>query len=139
CLGMCDQAPAAFVQQAGESPVEMALGRVAAREAVVILSERSERRISSVRGDESQRFAQDDNKMVHDDNPYVEGITTETQTLRLPQGMGSGAPHKDRRLLRRIGIVDPASIDAYRASGGFEALRKALEIGPEAIIREVTE
>ncbi len=41
------------------------------------------------------------------------------------------------RLLRRVGSVDPASIDEYRALGGYEALRRALEIGPEAVIQEV--
>ncbi|MGH2930904.1 MAG: NADH-quinone oxidoreductase subunit E, partial [Solirubrobacteraceae bacterium] len=29
------------------------------------------------------------------------------------------------------------SLDAYRASGGYEALRRAFEIGPEGVIREV--
>jgi NADH-quinone oxidoreductase subunit F len=43
------------------------------------------------------------------------------------------------RLLRRIGHVDPESIDSYRAAGGFAALRRALELGPEAVIREVTD
>jgi len=43
------------------------------------------------------------------------------------------------KLLRRVGLVDPDSLDSYRASGGFTALRKAIEIGPEAVIREVTE
>jgi NADH-quinone oxidoreductase subunit F len=43
------------------------------------------------------------------------------------------------KLLRRIGVVDPESLDSYRAAGGFVALRKAIEIGPEAVIREVTE
>ncbi|MBA2300521.1 MAG: NADH-quinone oxidoreductase subunit NuoF [Chloroflexi bacterium] len=42
------------------------------------------------------------------------------------------------RLLRRIGNVDPSSLDAYRASGGFQALTKALEIGADAVIAEVT-
>ncbi len=36
------------------------------------------------------------------------------------------------RLLRRIGKVDPASLDDYRRIGGYEALRRAIEIGPEA-------
>ena len=40
-------------------------------------------------------------------------------------------------LLRRAGRVDPASIDDYVATGGFEALRIAREIGPEAIIDRV--
>jgi NADH-quinone oxidoreductase subunit F len=43
------------------------------------------------------------------------------------------------RLLRRIGVVDPERLDDYRAHGGYEALRRALEIGPEAVIREVTD
>jgi NADH-quinone oxidoreductase subunit F len=43
------------------------------------------------------------------------------------------------RLLRRIGHVDPSSIDDYRAHGGYEALRLALEHGPEWTIREVTD
>ena len=41
------------------------------------------------------------------------------------------------RLLRRVGRVDPCSLDAYRASGGFAALDKARSIGPEAVIGEV--
>jgi NADH-quinone oxidoreductase subunit F len=43
----------------------------------------------------------------------------------------------DLRLLRRVGHVDPASIDDYRANGGYEGLHRALEIGPEATIAEV--
>jgi NADH-quinone oxidoreductase subunit F len=41
------------------------------------------------------------------------------------------------RLLRRIGVVDPERLDDYRAHGGYEALRRAFEIGPEGVIREV--
>jgi len=41
-------------------------------------------------------------------------------------------------LLRRIGAVDPTSIDAYIATDGFEALRRALEVGGDAVIAEVT-
>jgi NADH-quinone oxidoreductase subunit F len=46
---------------------------------------------------------------------------------------------EELRLLRRVGIVDPASIDDYRAHGGFEALRLALEHGPEWTIQQVTD
>jgi NADH-quinone oxidoreductase subunit F len=42
------------------------------------------------------------------------------------------------RLLRRVGVVDPTSIDDYRAHGGYAALRRALELGPEGVLREVT-
>lgn len=41
------------------------------------------------------------------------------------------------RLLQRVGKVDPGDIDAYRAHGGYRALRRALELGPERIVREV--
>ncbi|TAN32792.1 NADH-quinone oxidoreductase subunit E [bacterium] len=42
-------------------------------------------------------------------------------------------------LLRRIGVTDPASIDSYRHHDGYTALRRAIELGPEGVIREVTE
>ena len=42
------------------------------------------------------------------------------------------------RLLRRVGVVDPASLEDYRADGGYAALARALEIGPDAVIAEVT-
>jgi NADH-quinone oxidoreductase subunit F len=43
------------------------------------------------------------------------------------------------RLLRRVGDVDPASVDSYRNAGGYTALRRALELGPAGVIREVNE
>jgi NADH-quinone oxidoreductase subunit F len=42
-------------------------------------------------------------------------------------------------LLRRVGRVDPTSLDDYRATGGYEALRRAFAIGPAEVIREVTD
>ena len=51
---------------------------------------------------------------------------------RLPQ---TGDP--SLRLLRRVGVADPASIDDYRAHGGYAALRRAFELGPEGVLREV--
>jgi NADH-quinone oxidoreductase subunit F len=43
------------------------------------------------------------------------------------------------RLLARVGKVDPTSLDDYRAHGGYAALRRAIELGPMGVIREVTE
>jgi NADH-quinone oxidoreductase subunit F len=40
-------------------------------------------------------------------------------------------------LLRRVGRIDPASIEAYRFEGGYAALERALELGPERVIDEV--
>lgn len=41
------------------------------------------------------------------------------------------------RLLRRVGVVDPRSLDDYRARGGYEALRAAVALGPQGVIREL--
>jgi NADH-quinone oxidoreductase subunit F len=48
------------------------------------------------------------------------------------------ADHVAAPLLGRVGVVDPASLEDYRAHGGYTALTRALEIGPEAVIAEVT-
>ncbi|GGQ14174.1 NAD(P)H-dependent oxidoreductase subunit E [Streptomyces mutabilis] len=42
-------------------------------------------------------------------------------------------------LLHRIGTTDPASLDDYRAHGGYTALRRAFALGPAGVIREVTD
>jgi len=101
CLGFCDHAPAAFLQQAGPAPREELVGGLTAQSAVEILRNR-----------------------------------------RPPKGVvPPAAPPADGGavLLRRVGRVDPASIAAFRATGGFDALRKALAMGPDAVIREVIE
>jgi NADH-quinone oxidoreductase subunit F len=43
------------------------------------------------------------------------------------------------RLLQRVGVADPESLDDYRAHGGYAALRRAIDIGPDAVIREVVD
>ena len=42
-----------------------------------------------------------------------------------------------RIALRNCGITDPTSIDAYVERGGYEAIRKALTMTPEAVIEEI--
>jgi NADH-quinone oxidoreductase subunit F len=51
-----------------------------------------------------------------------------------PQALGA---REGLRLLRRVGVVDPSSLDDYRAHGGYEALRRAVELGQEGVIREM--
>ena len=48
-------------------------------------------------------------------------------------------PPKGRRLLARVGGVDPSSLDGYRALGGYAALRRAIDLGPANTIREIKE
>ncbi len=98
CLGLCEQAPAALVTQAGEAPVERAIGGATSAGLLAALTE----------------------------------MPTTTQAPRLPQFGDPGL-----RLLRRIGHVDPESLDDYRAKGGYAALRRAVALGPDGVIREV--
>ncbi|WP_405542342.1 NAD(P)H-dependent oxidoreductase subunit E [Streptomyces phaeochromogenes] len=57
--------------------------------------------------------------------------------LAVPQA-GRAGP-EELVLLSRVGVVDPASLDDYRAHGGYTALRQAFAIGPAGVIREVTD
>ncbi len=43
------------------------------------------------------------------------------------------------RLLRRIGVADPTSLDSYRDHGGYQALARAVQIGPEAVLAAVAD
>jgi NADH-quinone oxidoreductase subunit F len=104
CLGMCDRAPAAFVQRAARPDVSI-----------------------GVRVDASLR------ELGH----FPEGGSAE-ETITAPQALDP-AGGDGLRLLRRVGRVDPSSVDDYRAAGGYEALRRAIELGPEGTIREVSE
>ncbi|MFF2203978.1 NADH-ubiquinone oxidoreductase-F iron-sulfur binding region domain-containing protein [Streptomyces sp. NPDC058145] len=49
------------------------------------------------------------------------------------------AGQEELLLLRRVGVVDPSSLDDYRAHGGYTALRRAFALGPAGVIREVTD
>ncbi len=107
CLGLCERAPAALISVAGEAPQEC-----------VVAPATSARILSTLQDAELKRL------------PH-EPDTLDAKTS-VPQ---PDIPHV--RLLRRIGRTDPSSLDDYRRMGGYQALTRALEIGPEKIIREV--
>ncbi|HET6183611.1 MAG TPA: NADH-ubiquinone oxidoreductase-F iron-sulfur binding region domain-containing protein [Acetobacteraceae bacterium] len=71
----------------------------------------------------------------------------------LDAGLGDGGGHplrlgrpediqllarQKRLVFARCGVVRPGSVDEYRAQGGLRGLARALEIGPQAVIEEVT-
>jgi NADH-quinone oxidoreductase subunit F len=62
----------------------------------------------------------------------------EGATLERPSPMLARPDAGSRRLLRRVGVVDPTSLDDYRAHGGYAALPRALAMGPDAVIAEIT-
>src|SRR5262249_55663956 len=45
----------------------------------------------------------------------------------------------DLPLLQRVWVIDPTSLDAYRAHGGYAALSRALDLGPAGVLREVND
>ena len=72
----------------------------------------------------------------------VEEVLAALEGAPLAPGPQASVPQQGEpglRLLRRVGLVDPRSLDDYRAHGGYAALRRALELGPEGVIREVTD
>jgi NADH-quinone oxidoreductase subunit F len=117
CLGLCERAPAALFTVAGAQPEQTAVAPI---DAVGIVA-----RLATAAG----------GRPIGTD-PEV-GLAPEDRLvaarLSVPQAGGDGL-----RLLARVGRVDPTSLEAYRAEGGYAALAQALASGPEAVIAEVT-
>ena len=44
---------------------------------------------------------------------------------------------QQRLTFARVGLIDPLDLAAYRASGGYQGLARALELGPAATVKEV--
>ncbi len=47
--------------------------------------------------------------------------------------------NQERLMFARCGIIDPLSVEEYRAHGGYRGLTKALKLQPSQIVAEVTE
>jgi NADH-quinone oxidoreductase subunit F len=118
CLGLCDRAPAALFTVAGEEPTTSAVAPVDASGIVARLEHGARAGPAGV-GTPASR-------------PPAEG---QDAPARIPAEGRSPTP---TRLLARIGVVDPGSLDDYRARGGYAALQRALAMGGDAVIAEVT-
>ena len=113
CLGLCERAPAALFTIAGESPRNVAVAPIDAAGVVGRLENPSSVAEPGSSIPSSQRLT---------------AIRTS-----VPQAGDGGL-----RLLTRIGRVDPTSLSDYRAHGGYRALARAFELGPDRVIEEVT-
>ena len=107
CLGLCERAPAALISAAGE-----------ARRECVVAPATSNSIQAALQDAEVGRLPAEPDRL--------------DANISAPRAVGPQA-----RLLRRIGKADPSSLDDYRRSGGYEALRRSMEMGPEGIVREV--
>jgi NADH-quinone oxidoreductase subunit F len=117
CLGVCERAPAALVTQYGDAHGEAVLGPATVEELIAAL----EGGPVAVPAEPPVAAALPQAGM-HDAPPVLTAVG------------GAGLV-----LLRRVGVVDPASLDEYRSHGGYEALRAAVKLGPAGVIREVTD
>ena len=61
------------------------------------------------------------------------GAGVSTPSVTVPQAGDPGL-----RLLARVGVVDPSSLDGYRAHGGYRALEASVAMGGDRVIAEVT-
>jgi NADH-quinone oxidoreductase subunit F len=109
CLGVCELAPAAMVTIAGEQTRREVL---APTDAAAIVG-----RLESAGS-----------------GPATAADWGAAARASVPQ-VGDAS----LRLLARVGVVDPTSLDAYLAAGGYRALRNAFAMGADATIREVTD
>ena len=108
CLGRCEAAPAALVTLAGQPSRATSLAPADAGLLQSALAGGPMRRPGPAR----------------DQGPVRASV---------PQVGQAGL-----RLLARVGVVDPVSLDDYRAHGGYRALTRALAMGRQAAISEVT-
>jgi NADH-quinone oxidoreductase subunit F len=109
CLGLCDRAPAALIMATGEKPRSKVLAPATFESIPTAIRDASSDRLASE--------ADDYNLM-----------------LSVPQLKNASTP-----LLRHIADRNQSTIDDYKRLGGYEALRRAIAMGPEAIVREVIE
>jgi NADH-quinone oxidoreductase subunit F len=114
CLGQCERAPAALVTVAGEMPRAVALAPLAGGVAQILDALRDPP-AASTRDDRS----------------------APAERLRQVARSVPQAGQPGLRLLGRMGRMDPTSLDDYRTSGGYQALARAIAIGPAAVIEEV--
>ncbi len=74
------------------------------------------------------------------DSLFEQNFLRGAQTHPLCQGLTEEIPYlkKQQRLtFARAGITDPVSLEDYQQHSGFEGLRKALTLTPQAIVDEV--
>ncbi|MEJ8280761.1 NAD(P)H-dependent oxidoreductase subunit E [Pseudonocardia spirodelae] len=110
CLGLCERAPAVLHQRAGEPDLSQA---PATPDGV----------LGAATAPADPAGAQAETA----DTAFADAGVSAPQT-------GTG---EHLRLLRRVGVVDPSSLDDYRARGGYSALRRAVALGPSRVIEEL--
>ena len=130
CLGLCERAPAAMFTTAGMRPRTDVVAPIDA----VGVSARLDAAASSSSDGASIPVVPAPLPDGDAENGITrDGVESPAARISVPQAGQPGL-----RLLARVGVVDPTSLDDYRTSGGFRALERARRIGRQAVIDEVT-
>lgn len=127
CLGMCERAPAALALEAG-TPARYAVAAPAAPEDLDAMADAPPAAPPATNGHRTP------SPTTFGADPLAGTAPEPSPATAVPD---AGSP--DHVLLRRVGTVDPLSLDDYRAAGGYAALRRALRLGPAGVIREVSD
>jgi NADH-quinone oxidoreductase subunit F len=112
CLGLCERAPAALVSSAGQNPPERVLAPASAEAVRSLIDDAVQGRLP----------AEPDVLNVQISVPQA---TLNSESLPL-------------RLLHRIGWGGASTLEAYQRLRGYGGLHKALELGPEGTLRELS-
>ena len=108
CIGMCFEEP--IVSLSGSEIGEITLGKVNAENVINLIEEYRKDIIPS------------SNIVLSD---------------KVEASCNDLFAYQQRIVLQNCGRIDPLSIEDYEASGGYQALRKALTLSPDEIINEV--
>ncbi|WP_067968403.1 NAD(P)H-dependent oxidoreductase subunit E [Nocardiopsis trehalosi] len=127
CLGLCERAPAAVALEAGDPP-SYAVAAPATAGDLTGGAPAADPAPAAGNGHRAPRTT------TFSPVPLPGPAPEPPPAAAVPQAGDPGL-----MLLRRIGLVDPESLDDYRSQGGYAALRTALRMGPSAVIREVTD
>lgn len=107
CSGQCESGPIVRFM-----PRDLMYYKVKAKDAAAV--------VDSIEGEPVKRLMYREGKEFFEhmmDNPFYAGQT--------------------KVVLQNVGVIDPMSLDAYIAAGGYEGLKKALQMTPDEIIQEV--
>ncbi len=136
CLGLCERAPAALVSAAGEKHKERVLAPATAEGIQSLINDAVAGRLPPEPDTLNTALSVPQADVAaHARLAQPPGSPTRAGAAR----DGVEAPSAVLRLLRRAGKTDPTSLNDYRAHDGYIALQKALDLGPEGVIRQVSD
>ena len=148
CLGQCDRGSAALIQHAGADPARRGLAPATPGLLWAALTGQPEDQDRSYRTVPADSGPASPDPTASGPDPRAKaragagGLSDEGAGGGLKRAVGRGPETGGGdavSLLRRAGRVDPASLGSYRAAGGYQQLRRAFELGPQGVVREVRE